>query len=134
MPGDPRFHEVLKQIATLHDVKQADYGKEHDPFSNVRSSEDFGIPGWIGCAVRMNDKMRRLQAFAKKGTLVNEPLEDSFLDLAVYAVIGLILYREATLADVVNLKHGDDHQVVEDCFGRRGRLHPAGQAGGSGKD
>lgn len=92
--GDPRFHKLLQRIGELHDMKQIDYGREKDPFSNVRASEDFGIPGWIGCMVRANDKMRRIQKFAKSETLVNESVEDSLLDLAVYTLIAYVLYQE----------------------------------------
>ena len=42
------FDKVINEIVTLHDKKQSDYGKENDPFSNVRASEDFGIQGWVG--------------------------------------------------------------------------------------
>ena len=94
MPGDPRFHALLKKIGDLHDAKQADYGLDNDPFANVRASSGWGIPAWIGCMVRACDKIQRLQTYAKKGRLVNEGVEDSFMDLAVYALIGLILYRE----------------------------------------
>jgi hypothetical protein len=48
----------------------------------------------VGCMVRANDKMKRLQTFAIKGSLANESVEDSLLDLAVYAIIGLQLFRE----------------------------------------
>jgi hypothetical protein len=88
------FLQVVDEIVALHHKKQADYGKSHDPFANVRASEDFGIPGWVGCMTRANDKMKRLQKAAKGGTMSNESVEDSLLDLAVYAIIGLVLYRE----------------------------------------
>lgn len=92
--GDPRFVALLEQIGDLHAKKQADYGSAGDPFANVRAAEDFGIPGWVGCALRMNDKMRRLMTAAQKGKLVNESLRDSFMDLAVYSLIGIILLDE----------------------------------------
>lgn len=94
--GDPRFHALLKEIGQLHDAKQQDYGRVLDPFANVRASEDFGIPGWKGCMIRANDKMRRIQKFAQSGTLRNEGVEDSLMDLAVYSLIALVLYREKT--------------------------------------
>jgi len=94
----PPFQKVIDEIVELHNAKQADYGKVEDPFSNVRASEDFGIPGWVGSIVRGNDKMRRLQKAAKGGTLVNESIEDSLMDLAVYALIALVLLREETAA------------------------------------
>lgn len=92
--GDPRFHAILKEMGELHDRKQQDYGSDTDAFANVRASEQFGVEPWIGALVRLNDKVTRLQAFARKGELANESAEDSMLDIAVYAIIALILYRE----------------------------------------
>jgi hypothetical protein len=90
-----RFYAVLAEAAKLHDKKQRDYGTDEDPFANVRASEDFGIPAWLGCMIRSNDKIRRMQSFAKKGELANESIEDALIDLLVYAGIGLVLYRES---------------------------------------
>jgi hypothetical protein len=89
------FHEELEAIGKLHDSKQADYGRENDPFANVRASDEFGIEPWIGCMVRANDKMRRIQTYAKKNSLKHESVEDSMRDLAVYALISLCLYKES---------------------------------------
>ena len=38
--------------------------------------------------------MTRLETFVQKGTLANEGVEDSLLDLAVYSIIALLLFRE----------------------------------------
>ena len=92
--GDPRFHRKLKEIGDLHDKKQIDYGTSGDPFANVRGSQEWGIPPWIGAMVRANDKMHRLQQFARKGFLANESVKDSLLDLAVYSLIALVLLEE----------------------------------------
>jgi hypothetical protein len=89
-----RFDAVLIELKEMHDRKQADYGKTNDPFSNVRASEDFGIPGWVGSLVRANDKMRRLQKASQGSSLANEGIEDSLIDMAVYLIIALILFRE----------------------------------------
>lgn len=88
------FENILVQIKEMHDKKQEDYGREGDPFANVRASEDFGIPGWVGCMTRAHDKMVRLQKAARGGTMTNESVEDSLLDLAVYSIIALVLRRE----------------------------------------
>jgi hypothetical protein len=93
-PGDPRFHKELEHLADLHDQKQMDYGTDHDPFANVRGSEQWGIPPWVGAMIRANDKVKRLQNYARKGSLANEGAEDSFDDLAVYAIIAKVLYQE----------------------------------------
>ena len=95
-PGSKKFYDALIEAGLLHSSKQRDYGKDQDPFANVRASEDFGVPGWVGCMIRANDKMRRLQTYATKGSLANEGVRDSLLDLAVYALIGLVLFEEDT--------------------------------------
>ena len=93
--GDPRFLKLLEEMAELHAKKQADYGIENqDPFANVRASQDWGIPSWLGALVRLNDKVVRLKTYARTGKLSNEGAEDSMLDIAVYALIALILHRE----------------------------------------
>lgn len=92
--GDPRFHALLQQIGDLHDQKQQDYGTNADAFANVRASEEWGISPWIGAMIRATDKVRRLQTYATKGSLANEGVEDSLMDLAVYALISLVLFRE----------------------------------------
>jgi len=93
-PNSARFHEILTELGELHDRKQQDYGSTTDPFANVRASVDWGIPPHIGALVRLNDKVKRLQSFARKRSLANESAEDSMRDIAVYAVIALVLYEQ----------------------------------------
>ena len=92
--GSEDFHKELKELGLLHDKKQRDYGTPSDPFANVRAAEDFGVPAWQGCLIRMNDKMPRLKNFSTKGELANEGVEDSLRDLAVYSLIALCLFKE----------------------------------------
>jgi hypothetical protein len=92
--GSARFHAILRELGALHDRKQRDYGTDEDPFANVRASSEWGVPAWIGTLIRATDKLRRLQKYARVGKLANEAVEDSFRDLAVYTVIGLVLYEE----------------------------------------
>ena len=98
--GDPRFIALLDEIEAIHAHKQRDYGTAADPFANVRASEELGIPGWIGGLIRMNDKMRRLNKAARQ-VIAGEPVNmafdgplDDLKDLAVYALIGVVLYEE----------------------------------------
>ncbi len=93
--GDSRFLQILDEMRAMHIKKGADYGTKRDIFANVRASEEFGIPAWQGAVVRANDKMARLKAFCQKGSLSNEPVEDSLIDAANYFVIALVLFREA---------------------------------------
>lgn len=93
-PVSQRFHEILRELGETHDRKSADYGKEGDPLANVRASEEWGIPAWVGAMVRGTDKVRRLQTQATRGSLANESAVDAFMDLAVYAIIALVLFEE----------------------------------------
>jgi hypothetical protein len=96
-PSSLRFYQLLGELAALHAKKQRDYGRGDDPFANVRASEHFGVPGWIGAIMRGHDKMIRIQSHCLNGSLANESLEDALRDLAVYAIIALVL-REQQLA------------------------------------
>ena len=93
-PSSQRFHEILQELGELHDQKSIGYGTDEDPLANVRSSEEWCVPAWTGCMIRAQDKIRRLQAFSQKGELPFEAIEDAFRDLAVYSIIGLILFEE----------------------------------------
>ena len=94
--GHPRFYEILKSLAKIHSDKNHDYSTEKDPLSNLRSCEDMGIEAWKGVVVRLTDKMDRLKSYAKKGEykVKGEGLKDTFSDMAVYAILGIILFEE----------------------------------------
>jgi len=96
-PSSKKFYELILQAALLHAAKQEDYGTDGDPFANIRSSAEFGVEPWRGACIRLNDKVKRLKTFSLKGSLTNEPVEDSFLDLAVYSLIALILWEEGRM-------------------------------------
>lgn len=98
-PGHPEFYELLNRMADLHSRKNHDYAGLNDPFSNFRQCEAFGIPAWKGAVVRLGDKYSRLVNFARVAALevADEKIEDTLLDLAVYALITRILYIEATV-------------------------------------
>lgn len=91
------FSNILSELQSLHDKKNLDYGTDHDPYQNVRGSQDWGVAPWKGAMVRLNDKIKRLQKYARDGRLANEGAEDSFKDIAVYAIIALDLWRQEQL-------------------------------------
>lgn len=93
-PSSARFHELLKEIGDLHDKKSRDYGTTDDPFANVRASQEWGIAPHLGALVRLNDKIVRLKTYAKTGVLANEGVDDSLRDIAVYALIALVMFEE----------------------------------------
>lgn len=91
---DRTFENVLKELKELHNKKQQDYGRDKDPLFNLRASAQFGIEPWVGTMVRAGDKLHRIAKFVSSGNLLNEGVEDSLRDLAVYAILALQLYRE----------------------------------------
>jgi len=95
--GDPEFYKLLEEIAQLHSDKNHDYAGE-DPLSNFMLSEQFGIPAWKGCLVRMSDKISRLWTFARKNELLvkDESIIDTAKDLAVYSLLLIVLYKRRT--------------------------------------
>lgn len=92
--SDPRFHKLLSVLGHLHDKKQQDYGTSEDPLYNLRGAASWGVPPWVGALVRVEDKLRRLKAFANRGRLTNEAALDSLKDLAAYALLAHILLEE----------------------------------------
>lgn len=66
----------------LMDGKQLDYGSQ-----NISAFGEYGV------VVRMSDKMERLKNLIKKDSVNNESIEDTYKDLANYAVISLLIRR-----------------------------------------
>jgi len=98
----PTFDSVLTELKAMHDRKGKDYGSGEDDMANLLESKKYGIPPWVGAMLRGNDKVARIQTFVKKGQLMNESVEDSLIDLAVYAILALCLFREDYVHPSVN--------------------------------
>ena len=81
------FDEILSELKIIMVKKHADYG----PY-NIAKAPGGAMNGLI---VRMHDKMTRLQnLYYKKNDTPNyESIEDTLLDLANYAIIGLLVQR-----------------------------------------
>lgn len=79
---DEAFRNMCEEITELFVRKHHDYGK-----SNILEIEEIGI------AIRITEKLSRLKhLLSREEEPSNESLEDSWKDIAVYAVIAL-LYR-----------------------------------------
>ncbi|MGI9176822.1 MAG: hypothetical protein ACR2IT_03075 [Pirellulales bacterium] len=95
-PGTDRFLAVLEEIGTLHVRKSLDYGVDEDALANIRAgAEAIGVEPWKGCLLRISDKMQRLRAFCRRGACEFDGVEDTLLDIAAYAAIALVTYRES---------------------------------------
>lgn len=78
------FLKLSLQCVIMFDGKQQDYGPD-----NIT---DFGT---FGVVVRMNDKFRRIKHMrtARRRHAVNEPMLDSFLDIANYGKIAWMVEK-----------------------------------------
>ena len=91
---NPKFHELLKEIADLHDTKNNDYATPEDPLANLKDCVRMGQPAVMGVAMRLQDKMRRIENFFSNGHLKHEAVRDSFVDLAIYALLAVVIMDE----------------------------------------
>jgi hypothetical protein len=79
--------DVMQELGDLLIKKHRDYGPKnitHSPYGPLQ-----------GLVVRMWDKIARIVNLTKQGNVKaeNEPLEDSFKDIANYGIIGLLVLR-----------------------------------------
>lgn len=80
---DDAFEEVCADLLTTFLSKHKDYGK-----GNILSIKELGM------SFRISEKGERLKnLLMTPGDPENEPIDDTWTDIAVYAVIGL-LYRK----------------------------------------
>lgn len=77
-----KFVSEVAKLSELFDQKQHDYG-----------SGNIAKFGEVGVLVRVSDKIERLANLQRKGINdpLNEAVEDSWMDIAVYAVIALMI-------------------------------------------
>lgn len=92
------YLKLLDDQRELHVHKSAGYsGKDNpDPWANFRRCEDFGVPAYMGCLIRLSDKYQRVISLLKcaENDQVNESLRDTLMDLSAYAMITICLYEE----------------------------------------
>ena len=74
--------KIICENVRVMDTKQQDYGS-----GNISAFGEFGV------LVRLNDKIERLKNLNKMPSVKNEAIDDSYLDIANYAVIALMIRR-----------------------------------------
>ncbi len=87
--GKVKFHTALEKMREVHDKKSQDYANEKDRYSNFEYAAKFaGVTVDQVFAVLIGVKEARLLELSAAGkTPVNEAIEDTRLDAAVYAVL-----------------------------------------------
>jgi len=87
---DQAFDEELAKLLRIFIKKNKDYGKD-----NILDNGEMGI------IFRINDKLHRLQNLASTGAEPeNESCYENWQDIAVYAVIALLL-RDGRFKDLI---------------------------------
>jgi hypothetical protein len=100
-PSDP-FEDILIDMVEIHRKKKADYGADNNPLSNFdKVAALVPVPEYdstMDCLTMVIRKLCRIENLVNKNcgfkvVAANESLEDSMIDLAVYSVLLIELYR-----------------------------------------
>lgn len=89
---NPKFDKILEIMRSLHKKKNSDYAKSDNPYSNfefaAKIAAGFSDPVDKVFATMIGIKLARLMELTQPGRVAqNEPVNDTFLDLANYATI-----------------------------------------------
>lgn len=89
------FKDMMSEMYTTFCMKMNDYGA-----NNIALGRDLDVPknkymSLMGIWFRSNDKMSRIENLIsnQEGSPSNEPLRDSYLDLANYSIIASIVEK-----------------------------------------
>tara|TARA_R110000796_G_scaffold35248_1_gene90726 strand:+ start:377 stop:760 length:384 start_codon:yes stop_codon:yes gene_type:complete len=92
---EKEFNKAQKELYNLFSKKMMDYGLGNIALGgNLESPEDQKY-ALQGIQIRLNDKINRLKNLLKNGKsyVENESLEDTFIDIANYGIIGILLKK-----------------------------------------
>jgi hypothetical protein len=102
--GHPMFYQIVEEIRDLHERKNKQYATQDDPLGNFRRTgqiiKKFLKPGLdptlASCLAFMSKQVDGVyEMFGESKTDTPDQMEDKLLDIAVYAIIGMILVRES---------------------------------------
>jgi hypothetical protein len=87
---------LTERIQRTYETKDVDYSENDLPMGNFRESLELGILPWVGIMLRIGDKKRRVGSFIKRASYLvkDENVDDTLVDLANYAVLGLVMFEE----------------------------------------
>jgi len=91
------FKEIQTEQYKLFAQKMLDYGISNIALgSNLEEAEDIQL-SLTGIWLRCNDKINRLKNMLKRGGknyVKDEPMIDSFIDIANYGIIAMMVLRD----------------------------------------
>ena len=115
MAKNPKFDALLDRMRDIHDRKNADYASGDNPYSNFEeAARSAGVSVDTVFAVLIGIKQARIKELTTKDkTPNNESLQDSRLDMAVYAALRASYFEETVDAFhrswLINLQ-GDENE------------------------
>ena len=117
-----QLKELYEKARSIMEAKNHDYrGGSGDPYSNFRGSIIYGIDPVIGVLLRIQDKTKRIETFAKKGDLLvkGESIDDALIDIINYCALirGIIMSdipEDEDVQDVANYNTTEMVQVPTD--------------------
>lgn len=104
--GHPRFYEILKEQAQLHERKNTDYAKggPQGPLGNfIRVAQieamypgfDWATPFGVAMSYMLKQLDAAFMLYAnKRDSVTGEPIQSRLNDVAVYANLARILHEE----------------------------------------
>jgi hypothetical protein len=103
MAANPKYLAMLSEMEAMHNKKNEDYASAGNPYSNFEFAGAIGAlftdPVDIAFATLIGVKLARLGELRGKGkTPKNESVQDTFLDLSVYASLWASYYKEVPAA------------------------------------
>ena len=85
---NPKFKALLDKMLELHEKKNSDYASDSDPYSNFSFAANFAdVPLLKIYLTLVGVKAARLIELVGKKEPLNESINDTLLDFAVYATI-----------------------------------------------
>ena len=102
--GHPMFYEILEELKKLHDIKNAQYATPDNPLANFYRTGQLckklfkdSINNKALCMAlcymsKQVDGVMEIVGESKKNTI--EELNDKLKDIAVYAILAIILNKE----------------------------------------
>ena len=92
--ADPRWVNSILCMTREANEKGKVYGSDEDSLSNIKGSEEYGVPAWIGASIEGRNCDRRARNLVRNGVTEGETLRNPILDRAVFDVHALSLYDE----------------------------------------
>lgn len=99
---------AIRRMVAVSLAKKSDYSGD-TPWRNFSETSDFfGMPKWYSGLFNVQQKMSRIKNLITGRKPKNEPLEDSLLDLANYALLTYAMYLdENPVKPSSNIELGD---------------------------